>query len=91
MSLRWPSFRFRFANVVVSCKLALISGDTLLQVPSAEPKLVSRAQIRTGRAGAERGFRSENEENFLERQSDRAPANQMDLLENTEVTDSERY
>ena len=63
-------------------------------MPSAEPKLVtklSRAQNRTGGAGAERGLRRENEENFLERQSDRAPANQMDLLENTEVKDSERY
>ena len=88
-----PAFRDGFANIVVSCKLALISGDTLVQVPSAEPKPVakmSRAQNRSERAGPERGIRSRNEESFLECQIERAPAIQMDLVENTEVKDSKR-
>ena len=93
LNLRWHlSFRDGFASAV-SCKLALVSGDTRVQVPSAEPKLVaklSRAQNRTGRAGVERGIRSGKKESFLECQSERAPANQMGLVENTEVKDSKR-
>ena len=62
-------------------------------MPSAEPKLVaklSRAQNRTGRVGGASGVSLRNEESFFESQNDRAPANQIDLVENTEVKDTGR-
>ena len=73
----------------VSSQIWICRSDTVLQVPSAEPKLVaqmSRGQNRkTGRAGAERGvsLRNGNEESLLEScgRSERPSADQMDLVE----------